>query len=454
MLTLTRHRTDVLLLAAVLCAAVAAWLVFDSTRDTGGSSGQPASPPAASSEIAPATDAGRPGATDATIASLQATAGERPDDAYVLASLGLAYLQKVRETADATFYGKADEVLNRAIAADSSSLEALVGLASLAAGRHDFAAAERYGHQALAIDDHTPAVYGIIADAQVEQGKYDDAVKTVQAMVDLRPDLSSYARVSYLRELYGDRDGAIVAMRQAVEAGSGVPEHEAWTRSQLGDLLFAAGKLDEAARQYARSLDLLPGYPRALLGQGRLAAARGDLPGAIAAFQGAVDRAPLPEYVIALGDAYTLAGDTASAAKQYDLVGVEERLLAQNGVNTDLEFALFDLDHDRDLPAALDAAKRAYPARPGIHGADVLAWAYYKNGDCNAAAPLIKEALRLGTKDGLLLFHAGMVAECLGDRAGATSFYQQALATNPNFSLLFAPVARDHLAALTGSQTP
>ena len=155
---------------------------------------------------------------------------------------------------------------------------------------------------------------------------------------------------------------------------------------------------------------------------------------------------PLPEFAIGLGDTLTAAGRPAEAGKAYALVGVIQRLLEANGVRTEFETALFDLDHGRNVAGALARAERAYRDRKSIDAEDVLAWAYHKNGRCLEALKHSQLALRLGTKDALKLFHRGMIEQCLGRPAAARAFLERALDTNPYFSLLYAPVAREALA--------
>ena len=155
---------------------------------------------------------------------------------------------------------KPKTLFQQALAGDGDDVDAMVGLGTLALARHEFAAALDWGEQARALAPYHAAAYGVIGDAQVELGRYDEAIETVQAMVDLRPDLSSYSRVSYLRELMGDREGALVAMEQAATAGSGYAENVAWVRVQLGNLRFDGGDLAGAASEYAAALAALPGY--------------------------------------------------------------------------------------------------------------------------------------------------------------------------------------------------
>ena len=155
-----------------------------------------------------------------------------------------------------------------------------------------------------------------------------------------------------------------------------------------------------------------------------------------------MDGIPLPQFVATLGDLYRLAGDRTVARRQYALIGAIQRLLRANGVKTDLETALFDVDHAIRLPQALRLARAARADRPSIDGDDVLAWALTREGRCSEALPYAERALRLGTRDATKLFHRGMVERCLGHGEDAKQWFRRALALNPHFSLLWASAAR------------
>lgn len=385
---------------------------------------------------------------DDQIGALQDRLRAHSNDGTAATTLGDAYLLKVRETGDPSYYPKAEQLFKHALDLNDKDFDAMAGLGTLALARHDFAQGLAWGQRAIAISAFFPAAYGVIGDAQIELGRYDEAVKTFQQMVNMRPDLTSYSRVSYARELYGDTPGAIDAMQRAAVAGAGRPENVAWTQAQLGNLSFNQGDLDRATAQYNASLATLDGYVYGLAGLARVAAARGDLPGAIGLYTRAIQTMPLPEFVIALGDVYSVAGQPAAAAKEYALVDAMEQLYRQNGVDTDVEMALFAADHDRTLDQALKQARAEYAKRPSIRVADVLAWTLYKTGNAQEAAKYSQEALRLGTKDALMHFHAGMIEAALGHRDAAIGYLQQALAINPNFSILYAPKAQAELTRL------
>jgi tetratricopeptide (TPR) repeat protein len=370
-------------------------------------------------------------AVDDAQARLQRT----PDDPHLLTQLASAYLQRARETGDPTYYSKADGLLTSASAQLSADADVAIAEGSLALSRHDFVAALGWGTRAVALGPARPSAYGVLVDAQVELGRYDDAVANAQRMADMRPDLSSYTRISYLRELHGDLAGAIDAMTLAIQAGPLTGEVTAWCDVQLGNLYFTKGDLDSAERAYARSMHRVEGYPHGYAGLARVRAARGDLASAATLYERAVATLPMPDYVGALGDVYARLGDASGAERQYALVDVERQLLIANGVRVDADLALFYADHGRDLARAVDAARTEYSIRPSVHIADILGWAEFQTGDLAGALQHSAAALRLGSEDPLLLYHAGVIAQANGDNAGARELLRRAYELNPRFSL-------------------
>jgi len=382
------------------------------------------------------------GNTASLILDLQASLRVSPEDVHNYDLLGLAYQQRARETGDPAYYTKSDGVLHRALRLAPDDLLATSGLGSLALSRHRFREGLALGRRARALSPTTARNYGVIGDALVELGRYREAFAAFDTMARLRPSLASYSRVSYARELLGDFRGAVSAMRLAQSAAIGEPEALAWTNIQLGKLYWSHGRVDAAAREYRAALIAFRGYVYAYDALAQVAAARGNVRRAIALEQRAVDGIPLPQFVAALGDLQRRVGDEGDARRQYATIGVIQRLLVANGVKTDLETALFDVDHGIDLPHALALARRAHADRPSIDGDDVLGWALARNGRCGEALHWSRRALRLGTQDALKFFHRGAIERCLGGRAAARVWFRRSLALNPHFSLLWAPVAR------------
>jgi tetratricopeptide (TPR) repeat protein len=163
-----------------------------------------------------------------------------------------------------------------------------------------------------------------------------------------------------------------------------------------------------------------------------------------------VQRYPSPEYVIALGDLYTVTGQSDQATQQYGLVHVEEQLLQANGVNVDLEIALFDADHHENLADGLAIAQAEWARRQSVQVADALAWELYANGRYDEALTSADQALHLGTQNALFFFHRGMIEVALGKKKAARTDLGKALDINSHFSILWSTKAAETLASLGG----
>jgi tetratricopeptide (TPR) repeat protein len=392
---------------------------------------------------APAVDGpARPTAgTDAEIRRLQR--GVR-GGAPLEAQLAAAYLQKVRETGDPDFYVRADAILRRALARGPEDPAELTEAATLAAGRHDFRGALRLAERARVLEPGALRPYPVLVDALVELGRYDAAERALQRMVDLRPALPAYARVSYFRELHGDLDGASRVMARAVAAGGPVPENVAYVQTLLGDLDLARGRTAAGRRAYRAALAAVPGYAPAAAGRARLAAAEGNLRGAIARWRRIVTRLPLPEYVIALGETELAAGRRGAGLRDLALVRAERALLARAGVNTDVELAIYEADHgDRRRGVAL--ARAGWENAPSVRSADALGWALTRAGRPRAGLGWAHRALRLGSLDPAFRYHAGMAALAAGRRAEGRRDLRLALAHGLGTQPLHARRAREAL---------
>ena len=231
-------------------------------------------------------------------------------------------------------------------------------------------------------------------------------------------------------------------MQLAADAASGQREPAAWANVELAKLDLRAGLVRRAERELRLALELLPGYVLATEQLARVEAARGSLPRAISLAQRAADAVPLPQFVTLLADLHERAGNHGAARRQVATVGVIDRLLAANGVRSDVESVVFDADHRIRLATLVARARAARAARPSILGDDALAWALARTGRCEEARAWSDRSLRLGTRDALLYFHRAEIERCAGDRTTARTWAREALALDPAFSVRWAPVAR------------
>jgi len=382
---------------------------------------------------------------DVRIQTAQRVVEQHPNQPESYNLLASAFMQKARETNDFGFNARAEAALGRSLEVAPDNYDALKLRASLLLTHHRFAEALDLAQRLKTIrsDDHD--VYGLLTDAQVELGDYPAAIQAAQQMVNLRPDSSSYARVSYLRSLHGDGEGAIEAMTVAVKAtGPNNPEGAAWCRVHLGDELMNSGKLTQAELEYDRALLIFPEYPLALAAKARARVRAGDLSGAVELYERAQARAPLPDSAIALGDLYAKLGHMNEAKRQYDLVEFIEQNSAAGGTYS-RQLAMLWADHDLNLNQALAIVQRERSVREDVFTCDALAWVLFKNKRLEEAKKSVEEALRLGTRDARIFYHAGMIYDGLGDHRSATKYLKLAFAINPTFDVLQADKARQTL---------
>ncbi len=429
-----RHRR--LLVAGAAAAITAAALFLGGLTEHGSST--PAPKASAQSETLAAGFAA--GNTQALVLQLQTGLRSRPDNVRGLDLLGLAYQQRARETGDPSYYVKSDGVLRRALRLAPHDLDAVSGLASLALSRHEFALGLELGRKALAVSPTTARNYGVVGDALLELGRYRAAFAAFDTMARLKPGVSSYSRIAYARELLGKVGGARQALLLARDAAADEKEPFAWTDTQLGKLELSQGRLGAATAYLRGALRVFPGYVYALDALAQVEEARGKLAHATILERRAVETIPLPQFVGLYGDLLHVTGHERAARVQYATEDGIRRLLESNGVRTDLETALFDVDHGIRLEATLALARKAQRERPSIDGADVLAWALERTGRCGEALHYSNLALRLGTQDAAKFFHRAMIERCLGH--APAPWARRAAALNPSFSLLWAPTLK------------
>jgi len=418
-----------------LCAAafVLTLIVLAGTSDRGSQEAASGNPTASASAQ------GR--STQARIASLEQAARERPRDAEVLVGLAAALLQSVRETGDVGAYDRADRALAGALRRDRSSAAAYTERGILRLVRHDFRGALSDGRRARALAPGLVKPLGVVVDANVELGRYRDAERTLQRMVNLKPNLDSYARVAYYRELRGDLDGASVALGLAASAGGEAPENVAYVQTLMGNIELAQGRTAQARRAFDSALAKVPGFAAAQAGLAHLDVAAGRIGPAIERLRGVVERLPLQEHVVSLGELELAAGRQRDGRRTLELVRAQQRLLGDAKVNTDAELALFEADHG-DRRRAVELGRAAWANAPSVRSADALGWALTRAGNAREGLKYGRRALRLTSRDASFLYHTGMSARAAGRRQEAERLLRDALQANPGFSPLHARTAR------------
>ncbi|PYV27243.1 MAG: hypothetical protein DMG27_04520 [Acidobacteria bacterium] len=398
---------------------------------------------------------GQENATDRLIRSRQLRVKMYPQDAAGYDNLGTAYIQKGRETGDATYYELAQQALNKSLdllSDDPAAASATTHLAVVYMAEHRFDDALTWAQNALALGSGDLTPWAIVVDALTDVGEYDKALAYCSRLEkgsgaeDAQSGLSyeRNTRLSYLRFIFGDAQGAVELMRRAIATAVAVRmprENIAWSQYQLGEELFKVGDLKDAEAAYQGALTSYPGYYRALAGLAAVREAQARYSEAIELYRRAIAVVPYPIYVAALGDVYAKVSRPEEAKKQYDLVEFIGELNAINKVLYNRELALFYADHDMKLKDALALARKELEVRHDVYTWDTLAWALHKNGQPHEAADAMTKALKPGTKDAMLLFHAGMICDRLGRNDKAREYLGRALALNARFHIFYADLA-------------
>lgn len=380
---------------------------------------------------------------DGVIRQLQATLKKSPNEPDHFILLGRAWVRKARETADPGYYLQAEACADFVLDMDPDSALGRGLRAHVWVNEHRFAEAKDLAEQALARSPQDLVALGVLADAQLELGRYDDAESTIQRMVDVKPSLPAYIRAYYVRWLRGDRAQAKKIVRLAIDAGRDGKDREpgAWALTQAAMIFLQEGDYEGADAGFDTALARFASYPPALAGKGRVALARGDGKAAVAHLTRAFADSPLVETAWLLGDAHELAGDAEGAKRAY--AEVERR-----GRATDHRtLALFYAVKNQRADEAVKLLEGERKVRGDIYTDDAYAWALFRAGKLAEAKAASDRALRLSTKDASLLYHAGAIRLASGQREGL-ALVEEALALHPKFDVTgareAAALVREH----------
>ena len=353
---------------------------------------------------------------DSRIRLAKARLQANPQDADSAVLLGDAAVRYARAIGQAQYTHDADQALAQILRSDPGNYAALRQQAIVLLSLHRFRDALPVAQHARDQRPDDAANYGAIGDAHLELGEYDEAFTAFQRMMDLRPNAASYARAAYARELRGDLDGATQAMTFAARSVSpSDPESQAWHATQLGDLAFKRGDVSTARLNYEDAMHVFPQYPAALRGLAHVKAASGAPQDALQTATWLFTRHPSLGLAEFIGNLATSLGDEPQARHYYELGEAFGREASTN----DESLAGFLAEHGQAPQEAVRLAEQAEAQRRDIFTEDALAWACYKAGRLEDAAAAMARALRTGSRDRRLLFHAAVIAEAQGDRPRA-----------------------------------
>jgi tetratricopeptide (TPR) repeat protein len=364
-----------------------------------------------------------------SIAGAQKEIAKKPSQFAGYNQLAIALSRRARETSDITYYAQAEDAFKKSFELAPGNMEGEKIHVWLLLGRHEFPAALE---AAKILNKRVPddiLVYGFLTDANAELGNYPAAENAAQWMLNLRPgNLPGMTRAAYLRELFGDVDGAYELMDMAYQ--STVPtetEDRAWILSQMGHLRFVAGRTDDADNILEQALQIFPGYHYALgnLAKVRITQKRYDE--AVTLLQQRYQAAPHAENLYDLAEALQLAGRDAEAKKAF--AEFETKSLAESvrRDNSSRELVFYYADQAQQPMKALEIARQEFAWRHDVYTLDAYAWALHVNGQDTEARKQIETALAVGIHDSKILAHAGEIALKLGDKTAAQRYLEESV---------------------------
>jgi tetratricopeptide (TPR) repeat protein len=372
-----------------------------------------------------------------TLQQLERHVAVQPEDGDAVVRLAQTLVRLQRVNSDAAAAVAAERHLRGVLARQPDHYAALRELGSVLLSQHRFRDALVAAQRARSIDPADAWNYGVIGDAHLELGNYEEAFAAFDRMGALKPGPAAYARVAYALELKGDLDAALESMQMAADGTSAHDaEAQAWHYAQLGNLLLQKGRAGAARREFERAAATFPDHPYAAWGLARIKIVEADFAGALQILSRAFAHSATPELAFVLGDLHRALGDDVRGEAMY----VEGERLEREGWEREepqpQALARFLAERGRKLPEAVALAERAVTMRRDVHSMDALAWAYFRVGRLSDAVRASEDALRTGTRDARILAHAAAIRGQAGDMARAQDLLSRAAVPLPDVTLL------------------
>ena len=384
--------------------------------------------------IAQNNNPAQPGLSPAeqNIATARKLIEKNPKNYEAYNALALALSRRARETSDVRYYAEGEAALQKSFEIAPDNFDGKRIQVWLLLGKHEFAAALV---EAKKLNQKMPddvMVYGFLTDANVELGNYNDAERAAQWMLNLKPaNQPGVTRAAYLRELFGDIDGALDLMNMALQSNPPTQvEDGAWILSQMAHLNLAIGDLDQAEKELNQALVMFPGYHYALGNLAKVRIQQKRYSAAVELLTQRYQAAPHAENLYDLATALQLAGRNDEASKAFAEFEKKSLLETDRADNSNHELIFYYAEYANRPDKALDVAQREIARRRDVHTLDCYAWALYKNGQYAEARTQIETALAVGIRDASMFRHAGEIALKTGDKPAAERYLREAVRLN------------------------
>lgn len=375
---------------------------------------------AASTDLSPATQ---------SIAGARTAVSDKPTEYAGYNLLATALVRRAQETSDGSFYTQAEEALKKSLEIAPNNFDTEKIQVSILLGEQEYPAALE---AARALNKRVPddvMVYGLLTDADMGLGNYNDAETAAQWMLNLRPgNRPGLIWAARLRELFGDAEGAYELMDLAYQS---TPPSEIGERAailtRMGHLRLASGSTDAAGKLFQQASTYFPNYPSALGGLAQVRITQKRYAEAVVLLQQRYQGVPHAENLYDLAEALQMAGRDGEAKRAFAEFETKSLLESSRRDNSNRKLVFYYADHAQQPAKALKVAQQEYAWRHDVYTLDAYAWALHVNGQDAEARKQIKAALAVGIRDSTIFAHAGEIALKLGDRAAARNYLQEAV---------------------------
>jgi tetratricopeptide (TPR) repeat protein len=328
--------------------------------------------------------------------------------AHTYNELALAFARRGRETADPDYYDQANEALAESFRLAPDNLEGQKVRIWVLLGKHEFAEALT---RAKALNRQVPddlMGHAFLTDAHIELGNYTEAEVSAQRLLDLRPgNVAGLTRGAYLRELFGDLEGALEFMTQAYDrTPPNETEERAWLLTHIAHLRRLGGEFTLAAAVVTQALELYPDYHYALAELARIRTAQDRYEDAVQLFRKRYAVAAHPENLFDLAQALHRAGKRREARELFHRFEKEALAESTGADNANRELIRYYVDYAKKPKAAWRIAEQEFSRRQDVQTLDLYAWALFATGQKEDARRQLKRALAVGARDPELLKHA------------------------------------------------
>src|SRR5580658_8891704 len=340
------------------------------------------------------------------------TAGAASTDLNLIAR---ALVRRAQETSDISFYKQAEDAVRKSLELSPNNFDTQKIQVSILLGEHEYPAALE---AAKSLNKRVPddvEVYGLLTDADVELGNYEDAEDSAQWMLNLRRgNRPALKRAAHLRELFGDTEGAYELMDLAFQSTPPTDTGErADILTQMAHFQLASGGNDAAEKLLQHALTDRPGYPAALESLAEVRISQKRYEEAVVLLQQRYQAVPRAGNLYDLAEALQLAGHDAEAKQAFADFESKALLESSGKDNSNRKLVYYYVDQARQPAKALKAAQWEYAWRHDSYTLDAYAWALAANGEYEAANEQMQKALQVGIKDPKILSHAEFISRHL-----------------------------------------